>query len=468
MNGPLPRPAPPDRHRHAVALAVSLAALGLASGPRRLAAQTAASTAPVDSAGIRPLTLGDAVRLATRNSASAQTARIRIGEARARVTEQRAALLPTVNADALQLTRTFNTASFGLTLPGFPPNGFVPPAYRNVDLRGRVIVPLLDLSAIGRVRAARGQVTATSAAADVAAEQAGVQAALAYVQALRAGDDLRNRTQDSVLAADLVRIARAQLQAGTGVALDVTRAQAQLAATRAQLIAARVARDRSLVTLDRAVGVPVGTALPLADSLGALGAVMPPAEDQAAAIQRALQNRPDLRAAAARVAAAQQGVAAIRMERLPSVTLAGDDGVNGLNYGHLLHTYQYSVGVSIPILDGFRREARVEEQQGAVREAQLQESDLRQQATADVQSALLELSAAQEQVAATREQLRLAEQEVQQARDRFNAGVAGNADVITALLNLTTARAGVTDALTNYQTARVALARAEGAVTSLP
>ena len=67
-----------------------------------------------------------------------------------------------------------------------------------------------------------------------------------------------------------------------------------------------------------------------------------------------------------------------------------------------------------------------------------------------------------------RERLRLGEQEVTQARDRFRAGVAGNADVITASLNLSAARAALVDALALYQNARVSLARAEGAVTELP
>ena len=61
-----------------------------------------------------------------------------------------------------------------------------------------------------------------------------------------------------------------------------------------------------------------------------------------------------------------------------------------------------------------------------------------------------------------------AQQELTQARERFRAGVAGNADVITASLNLNGARNQIIDALTSYQAARVALARAQGAVTELP
>jgi outer membrane protein TolC len=64
--------------------------------------------------------------------------------------------------------------------------------------------------------------------------------------------------------------------------------------------------------------------------------------------------------------------------------------------------------------------------------------------------------------------LRLAEQEVSQAQERFRAGVAGNADVIIALLSLNQARTLRNDALATYQGARVALAKAMGTVRRMP
>jgi len=94
--------------------------------------------------------------------------------------------------------------------------------------------------------------------------------------------------------------------------------------------------------------------------------------------------------------------------------------------------------------------------------------DLEAQAAADVRGSLLDLRSAREQVAATQERVRLAEQELSQARERFRAGVAGNADVITASLSLNGARTAAVDALTAYQAARVSLARAQGSLTDLP
>lgn len=438
-----------------------ISSISIAAAP--LAAQTGSSSTEAPST----LSIGDAARIAARNSAPAQSAQIRIAEAQARARQSRASLLPSLNGSASQFTRTLNTASFGFSLPGLNPNGQIIGPFHVLDARAQVQAPLFDFGAFARYRAAGAAVTAITADATVASEQAGAQAALAYVQALRAEGDFRARSEDSVLAVDLLNVAQAQLDAGTGIALDVTRAEAQLASTRAGLISSRAARDRSLIALDRALNLPAHTPLVLSDSLGRVDSTTTPT-DEAAATELALRSRPDLKAALARIAAAKQSVSAIRAERLPTLSLIGDDGINGLSVHHMLNTYEYGVQVSVPILDGFRRSGRIQEQQGVVKDAQIQQHEIEQQAAAEVSTAILDLRAAAQQVAATREQLRLSEQEVSQARERFRAGVAGNADVITALLQLTTARTAVIDAQTNFQTARIALARAQGIVTTLP
>uniref|UniRef100_UPI00334164F1 TolC family protein n=1 Tax=Gemmatimonas sp. TaxID=1962908 RepID=UPI00334164F1 len=142
-------------------------------------------------------------------------------------------------------------------------------------------------------------------------------------------------------------------------------------------------------------------------------------------------------------------------------------GVIGRNYERMLPTYTWGVQLSVGIFDGFRRESRLEEQLAVARETDARLRDLRAQGTLEVRTALLDIASATEQVDAVRERLRLAEQEVSQAQERFRAGVAGNADVIAALLSLNQARTLRNDALATYQSARIALARAMGRVRSI-
>jgi outer membrane protein len=448
--------------RVGVAFFTAVAPIAIASAP------ASAQQTPVVS-----LTLGDAARLAARQSALARGARLRADEADARVRQRKADLLPNVSSYVQEAGRTFNTSTLGIDLPAppgqppvFDPKGQIEGPINTLDVRGRVQQNLLDFGALGRVRSAQAAARSSSADADATAEQAATIATNAYIRAMRADADLQARQADTVLATELLGIAQAQLQAGTGVGLDVTRARAQLAATRASLIASRTARDHARLDLLRSLALPVGSDIVLADSLtGAIGAES--VADEPTLVAQALQNRPDILAEEQRVRAAQQGLSAIKAERLPTLGLVADDGVIGKNGAKMLNTYTWGLQITLPIFDGFRREGRVQEQQSVIKGAQVRQHDLEQQAQADVRGALLDLAGAREQLDAARERLRFAEQEVSQARDRFNAGVAGNADVVNASLALTASRTLVNDAETAYQLARVSLARATGSVTTL-
>jgi outer membrane protein TolC len=332
------------------------------------------------------------------------------------------------------------------------------------DARARVSQSLFDPAARTRVQSARTSVAAADADVGQTADLAATSAANAYLSVLRADAVYRARLQDSTLAADLLQIARDQVRAGTGVALDVTRALSQLTASRTQLIVARNERARTRIDLARTLGLPLVN-LELADSLASLPLNVTTTEREA--LEAAYGGRKDLQALILSAEAAHQQASSIRKERLPTVGVVADYGLSQRNGRSYLPTYDLGVLLSVPIFDGFRREGRVEEQESQARELENRVRDLRTQVEADVRTALLNLTSSAEAVASARERLALAEQEVAQARERFQAGVAGNADVITASLTLNLARTQLVDALTSYQASRVALARAQGSITTL-
>ena len=334
-------------------------------------------------------------------------------------------------------------------------------------MRARVTVPAIDFAARERLSGARIAARASDAAAQSAGEEAAANAAVAYLRAARADAILSARAADSVLADSLISIAKDQLTAGVGVALDVTRAQSQLAGVHAQLIAARGEQARARLELVRALGAPLDAPIALASSLDAMP-VSDTVTSESAAVALAFRERPDLLAAQLALDEGRQSARAIRAERLPTLSAFGDDGAIGTSTSHLLNTYNWGVQLSVPILDGFRREGRLSEQNAVAAGLDIQRRELERQVAVEVRSAILDLATARDQVAAARERLRLAQQEYSQAQDRFRAGVAGNADVVTASLSLNAARNLVIDALASYQSARVALARAEGTTTALP
>jgi outer membrane protein len=433
-----------------------------------LDARTAGAQEPIT------LTLGGAARLAAEKSAAPEAARLRTDQAEARVKQEKAAFLPNVSGDVFEGEHTFNSASFGINFADpttgkflFDPNGQVLGPVRTYDIRGTVTQNIYDPSAFARLKAARATSSAYGNEASAQAQQAAGMAATVYVRVLRADAQLAARVADSTLAEDLLAIARDQLNAGIGIALDVTRAQSQLASTRAQIISARNERNRARLDLHRALGLPLSAQVSLADSLPGLpinGAL--PTEQEAT--ERAMRSRADLRSADAQIAAAQQQIESIKSERMPALSAFIDQGPTSSSTSHLVSTYDWGIKLSVPMFDGLKRESRIEEQQAAVQELGVRKRDLTEQAAIDVSGALLDLMSAREELAATEEHLRLAEQELAQARDRFRSGVSGNADVITASLSLNAARTQIVDSRASFQSARVALARAQGTVTELP
>ncbi|HVE35453.1 MAG TPA: TolC family protein [Gemmatimonadaceae bacterium] len=452
--------------------ATSNKAIRIGAGLSVLAALLAfaARVASAQESGPRRLSLGEAARLAASQTAAVQEAALRVSEANARVKQSRSSLLPQVDLTPSWTSHTVNSASFGFNFPApagekplLDPNGQIIGPVRFWDFRGGVSQTLINPAGSQRVRAARAGVTAASADVATAGENAASNAALSYLRALRSEAVYRARVADSTLAVDLLNVARNQLEAGVGVGLDVTRAQSQSAGARAQLIQARNDRDRAQLDLKRALNLPLDQQIILTDSLTAAVVVD---TTEAAAVAQAVQHRPDIRAAEAQLEAAEQQVAATRATRLPTVNAFANTGPTGF-VNHLLNTYTYGLQLSWPVFEGGRREAETEEQIAMAKEIDVRRRDLQQQATVDVRAALLDIASTREQVEAARTRQSLAELEVQQARDRFNAGVAGNADVITASVTLNAARTGLIDALASYQAARVSLAKAEGTVSQL-
>ncbi len=434
-----------------------------------LGAQVLQAQAP--SASALRLSFAGAVRQASGASADTAPAAVTIAGFRsdaagARVRQARAALLPNLSLAGSWVNRTFNPQTLGFKLPGVNLPSLVPP-FNAYDGRARVTQTLFDLSSVSRVSAARGQLNAAKADRSAVIETAAQNVALAYTRAARAQAVVAARQADSALAAELVGLAVAQQRAGVSASIDVTRAKTQLADAAGRLVVAANQLDRARIDLARALSLDPSTPITLTDSLSAqLGAADVPA-DRNAAVTQAIARRPDLMAEQARGAAARQAVSAISAERLPRLDLEADYGVSGLRVPDAVSTRQIAVEVTLPILDGFRREGRKAEQEAVAHESDVRARDLRQQVEADVDGALLDLrsAGAQQQIAA--ERLELAAQEVSEARQRFKAGVAGNIEVINAQSSLLRARDADIDARFAAVSARIALARSVGSARTL-
>ncbi len=385
-------------------------------------------------------------------------------QAQSKSLESRASLLPDFSAAYTEQNLTRNLGAMGIHLtspiPGFQIPQFVGP-FTTLDGRVSATQSVFDISAYRRYQASKAAVGAAQGDLKSSGEQVAALVARAYLAALRADTDVETAKANVALSEAVRKQAEDQKAAGTGTGIEITRTRVQLANDRQRLLVAENARRSAALQLLRAIGMRLDTELVLTDKLEATP-VDAMTIQQAKAM--ALESRPDYQAQREREATARISADAVKLERLPTVAAFGDYGESGTGFNSSLPTRTIGITVRIPVFDGGKREARRAESASQARAEKVKTSDLKEQIELDVRLALDALRSADEQVKVAKEGLELAENEVTQARRRYDAGVAAGLEVTDAQTRLERARDNQTAALYNYNVARIDLAQSVGAV----
>ena len=384
-------------------------------------------------------------------------------QAKLRALEARAALLPDLEGAFIDRSQTINLAAQGLTsialpVPGFAFPRFVGP-FSTADARVSVQQSVFDFASIRRFQASKAGASAATQDFDSTQEKVAADVARAYLAAVRADADVDSANANVTLSEAVLTQAENQKKAGTGTGIEVTRAKVQLANDRQHLLVAENARRSAHLELLRAMDTPLETEVRLTDKLGYVPVDAVTLEQAKA---QALQARPDLKAQLQREENARLSASAVKMERMPSVAAFGDYGASGASLDNSLPTRTYGISVKVPLFDGGRRDARRTEAASQYRSEQVRTNDLRQQIELDVRLALDALRSAQDQVQVAKDGLDLSDSELTQARRRYDAGVANSLEVTDAQTRLERARDNQTQALYNYNVARIDLAQAMG------
>ena len=174
-----------------------------------------------------------------------------------------------------------------------------------------------------------------------------------------------------------------------------------------------------------------------------------------------------MRALAAQERAAADEKRAVSESRWPSMRIVGNWDYEGLSSTTGIPTYNYAVVFDAPIFTGGRIHAENILSDLELKKIAQQRQDLENQIAVDVKTAAAELASARSEVDVANQGVSLAQQEVQQARDRFSAGVANNIEVIQAQDALARASDNQITALYSYNQARADLARSTGQMESL-
>ena len=179
-------------------------------------------------------------------------------------------------------------------------------------------------------------------------------------------------------------------------------------------------------------------------------------------IDEALASRPEWRALEQQTKAADFDKKASQDLRLPTLRLDGNWAYQGTRLNNGIPVYNYQATLDVPLFTGGRTHAEIVRSDLQLKVLDEQKADLRNQIALDVKTALLNLKSARNQVEVANLGIQLSKEEVEQARDRFQAGVANNIEVIQAQDALARANDNQIAALYRFNQARADYAKSVG------
>jgi len=322
-------------------------------------------------------------------------------------------------------------------------------------LNGMAMIPLSTGGRISQtVQAAK--MTAAAARTGVATTRAQVafearamyaqwRQALAMEQVAR--DTLAAQTENAKVTQQLFDVGKVPM-------FDVLRARAAEASAQQQLTDAHAGVVAMLADLAQVLGVPAETLDQAADE----EAISQPENPLALA----LAQRPELQAAQQTIKAAEAVVKVRQAEYRPQIYAYGMADVLAPSDMGKSAGFSIGVGAGLPILDGGRRKAEVEEARQAVIQTQAARENVELRVRAEVAGAQARVTAARQNIDTATVQVKSAEEAYTVAQARYGAGKSNIVELLDARQALTEAQQDLVTAQAQYRATLAALYRAIG------
>lgn len=385
-------------------------------------------------------------------------------ESRAMRLKALSGLLPRVTGQIAATEQQINLQALGFNVQIPPSAGFSIPTivgpfgYQTAQASAQI--PLFDWTAINNFRGAKENLRAANLSVKNARDLVVLGVGNGYLQII--SDAARITATQAQIDADAAVLQNAERRhdAGTAIAIDVTRSQVELKGRQQALIAAKNQFAKDKLALGRAIGLPPGQDFAVTDPSPAIPLAAMSTED---ALKRAYDNRSDYLAAKSRVAAARFTLRAAKGERYPVVAANGYYGATGLQLFSNSHGVFTATGsVTFNIFDGGRIRGDIMQSDAELMNRQNELNNLRGEIDNDVRTALLDLNSAQAQVDVAKSNLDLANESLGQSKDRFGAGVTNTVEVVQSQQQVASANENLISAQYQYNLAKVELARAMG------
>jgi len=415
------------------------------------------STAAIPFSG--KLSLAEAIRRGIAYNLGAVGMNQALRQVRGQAKTARSELLPNFSGDVADTEETFNLRSIGFsfTFPGFSLPTVVGP-FNVLDVRGRLSQSIADFTAINNYRSAQQLVRASNFSAKDAQDLVVLAVAGSYLQVIAASARVEAARTQLTTANALYQQDIERLKFGKIAQIDVNRSRVAMLLDQERLITLQNELSKQKITLARLTGLPPNEQYEISNAVPFAPAPPLSLDD---AIEQAIEQRADLKAAEVQVTAAERALAAARAERLPSGSLSADYGGIG-SPSQLRPTYTVVATLSVPIWNGGRTAGDIEQAQAALAQRRAELEDTRSQVESEVRTAYLDVVAAANQVEVAQQNLDVNHETLSQTRIRFESGVSTNVDVVQSQDAVSSAQLDYIDSVFAHNLAKLSLARAMG------
>jgi len=408
------------------------------------------------------LTLQEAVQLALKQNPQVLIANLSLAQSVQDQNMARAGLLPQADFQTVDRAMRYNIyALFGSKFPGIAQHGG---PFQFFQAGPNFGMPIFDLTLWRRLQSARQGIRASAAQETTVREQMALLVVSQYLGGMRAGAAVVAAKSRVDLAQALYDQASDLQKNGVGTGLDTLRANVELQNEKQRLIEAQTEEEIALYGLVRLLNLDPHQKVELADQPSFF---QTPEFLASESIEQALATRPEMKMLEAREKVARLAIRAASESRLPSVNLGGDWAYQGLSLASSIPSYTFQVSFDVPIITSGRIHAQIARSNLELKKVVQERSDLRDQIALEVKTGVAQLESARHEVEVANLGVQLAQEEVTQARDRFQAGVASNIEVITAQDALARANDNQIVALYGYNQSRADLAHAIGQTEGL-
>lgn len=421
---------------------ITMLVLPAAAGAQQLAGTTDTT--------LHPITVQEAVRLAQQNNVSAIVAENNVRNANAGVLTAKGAFMPTLTATAGQT----QTGGSQVNAQGeIVPYTAAPWRYSTGLSAG---MTLLDggqrFAALAQQRAT---VTAQEAGQIATQFNLAFQVKQAYNSVLAAKESEAAAQSQLELANEQLATTNAKVNAGAASISDSLRSVVGVGNAQLAILTARNNLKVASASLTRLVGTPYFVTAEYADTLE-----RPYTAIDSSAVMALALNGPQVRQTQAQLSADEAAQRSAHASYYPSLRLTysyggnGFDKYYGIGPGQLGYSHSLGLSASLPVFDGFSREANVERAQVTVENDQATLRDQQLAAQQAVVTDIGSLELAQEGMRIQELNVQADEEDLRVVQQRYALGASTELDVLTSQSNLVTARQQLIQARLNYRNAR--------------